>query len=52
VQFPLRWPQVCSVVLGTRTADHARGGAARATVTIPEQLWAELDAEGLVVTVG
>lgn len=47
-QYPLRHPEVVSVVLGTRTADQAREGVARLRAPIPEDLWAELEAEGLV----
>jgi len=49
VQFPLRHPAVVSVVLGTRTADQLRSGVARLEAEIPEALWADLVAEGLLV---
>lgn len=48
VQFPLRHPAVVSVVLGTRTADQLRSGVARLEAPIPEQLWVDLAAEGLL----
>lgn len=47
-QYPLRHPEVASVVLGTRTAEQARDGVARLTAPIPEDLWEELAAEGLL----
>ena len=48
VQFPLRRPEVVSVVLGIRTAQHAISSVERATVPIPEELWAALIDERLV----
>ena len=48
VQFPLRRPEVASVVLGIRTAAHATSSVERATAAIPEDLWAALVDEGLV----
>jgi len=48
VQFPLRHPAVVSVVLGTRTADQLRSGVARLEARIPDALWADLVAEGLL----
>jgi D-threo-aldose 1-dehydrogenase len=48
VQFPLRRPEVASVVLGIRTARHATSSVDRATVPIPDELWGALADEGLV----
>jgi len=48
VQFPLRRPDVASVVLGIRTAAHAISSVERATVEIPEEFWTALIDEGLV----
>lgn len=47
-QYPLRHPEVVSVVLGTRTAAQAREGIDRLTSPIPDDLWADLEAEGLL----
>ncbi len=47
-QYPLRHPEVVSVVLGTRTADQAREGVDRLTRPISDDLWADLEAEGLL----
>jgi D-threo-aldose 1-dehydrogenase len=48
LQFPLREPVVRCVVAGGGTADHVRENARRIWVEIPEPLWDELAAEGLV----
>ena len=48
VQFPLRCPEVVSVVLGIRTATHATSSVERATAPIPEDLWVALADEQLV----
>jgi D-threo-aldose 1-dehydrogenase len=48
VQFPLRRPEVTSVVLGIRTAAHAISSVERATAAIPEEFWAALSDQGLV----
>lgn len=44
IQFPLRHPAIRSVVLGMRTARQVRDNVARAQVTVPEELWSEIDA--------
>lgn len=48
VQYPLRWPQVVSVVLGTRTAEQARSGVERVSATVPDDLWQALIELGLL----
>ncbi|WP_203138168.1 aldo/keto reductase [Microbacterium sp. JZ31] len=48
VQYPLRHPAVASVVLGSRTAEHVASTIERYRAHVPDALWAELDAEGLV----
>jgi D-threo-aldose 1-dehydrogenase len=50
LQFPLREPAVWSVVVGGATPAHVRENARRMRAEIPEALWAELAAEGLVRT--
>jgi len=42
--FPLRHPTVASVVAGMRTAAQARASAAYLGASVPEQLWAALEA--------
>lgn len=44
VQFPLRHPAVVSVPLGVRTAAEIAENERRCAVSIPEDLWAELEA--------
>ncbi|MET7542449.1 aldo/keto reductase [Streptomyces sp. NPDC058293] len=44
LQFPLRHPAVTGVVVGARSAQEITVNVAHATATIPEELWAELDA--------
>lgn len=48
VQFPLRRTEVRSVVLGTGTVGHVDDGIARGCADVPEELWEELTALGLV----
>lgn len=48
VQFPLRHPAVVSAVLGARDASQAEGGLERASASIPDELWADLEAGGYV----
>jgi D-threo-aldose 1-dehydrogenase len=48
VAFPLRHPAVVSVVIGTRTPDQLVSSVERYDAEIPEPLWAELAALGLV----
>lgn len=48
VQFPLRRPEIASVVLGIRTAAHATSSVERATASIPDDLWTALIDQGLV----
>jgi D-threo-aldose 1-dehydrogenase len=45
VQFSLRHPAVTSVVVGMRTAEQVESTVDRSTVSIPDALWAELDAQ-------
>ncbi|WP_206306047.1 aldo/keto reductase [Streptomyces sp. RFCAC02] len=44
IQFPLRHPAVTGVVLGARSADEVERNAAHAALTVPDALWADLDA--------
>jgi D-threo-aldose 1-dehydrogenase len=46
--FPLRHPAVVSVVVGGRTARQVEGSVARYAAAVPDVLWAELAAEGLI----
>ena len=48
VAYPLRHPAVVSVVLGTRTAEQVVSNVSRYETVIPEELWTELQAEGLI----
>ncbi|MFD1050148.1 aldo/keto reductase, partial [Kibdelosporangium lantanae] len=48
VQFVLRHPAVASVVLGVKSADQVRRNASLFSGTVPEQLWTDLRAEGLL----
>jgi D-threo-aldose 1-dehydrogenase len=43
MRFPLRSPEVASVVAGTRTASHARRALDWVGSPLPEQLWHDLD---------
>ncbi|WP_328808782.1 aldo/keto reductase [Nonomuraea montanisoli] len=46
--FPLRHPAVASIVLGARSPEEVRANAALWDRPVPEDLWAELEAEGLL----
>lgn len=48
VAFPLRHPAVVSVVLGARTREQVASNVARSSAAVPDELWDELTAEGLV----
>ncbi|QCP00065.1 aldo/keto reductase [Arthrobacter sp. 24S4-2] len=48
LQYPLRHPSVLSVVVGTRSTSHVDSSLERFLTPIPDELWAELDATGLV----
>ncbi|MDQ1584270.1 MAG: D-threo-aldose 1-dehydrogenase [Microbacteriaceae bacterium] len=48
VQFPLRHPAVATVVLGAESGAQIARNAALAEVPVPDELWAELGAEGLM----
>lgn len=48
VQFPLRAASVRSVVVGGSRPEQLRQNAEYAALPIPEALWAELEAEGLI----
>jgi D-threo-aldose 1-dehydrogenase len=50
LQFPLREPAVRSVVVGGATPAHVRENARRMRADIPEALWDDLAANGLVRT--
>lgn len=51
VQFPLRHPAVVSVVVGMRTAGQVVSGAERLEAPIPDALWDDLTARGLIAEV-
>ncbi|WP_431946905.1 aldo/keto reductase [Actinacidiphila sp. bgisy167] len=44
LRFPLRHPAVTGVVIGARSAQEVTVNVAHITATIPEELWARLDA--------
>jgi D-threo-aldose 1-dehydrogenase len=48
VHFPVRHPAVVSVAVGARDGAQSAGNLERADRDLPEDLWAELEAEGLV----
>jgi D-threo-aldose 1-dehydrogenase len=48
VQFPRAHPAVVSVVIGSRSAAQVEDNARGFEVDIPDQLWADLKAEGLL----
>ncbi|MFE4369354.1 aldo/keto reductase [Streptomyces sp. NPDC056835] len=48
LHYPLRHPAVASVLVGTRSAAEVRDAAELAVRTVPDDLWAELRAEGLL----
>ncbi|MFE3601709.1 aldo/keto reductase [Streptomyces sp. NPDC059096] len=52
LHYPLRHPAVASVLVGTRSAAEVRDAAALADLTLPDDLWAELRAEGLLTENG
>jgi D-threo-aldose 1-dehydrogenase len=50
VRFPLRHPAVVSVAVGARDGAQSAGNLDRGDHDLPDDLWAELEAEGLVRT--
>ncbi|MFI5756341.1 aldo/keto reductase [Streptomyces sp. NPDC051569] len=52
LHYPLRHPAVAGVLVGTRSAAEVRDAAELAARTVPEDLWAELRAEGLLTEDG
>ncbi|MEU4997914.1 aldo/keto reductase [Streptomyces sp. NPDC021622] len=46
--FPLRHPVVAGIVVGMRSADEVRRNVAAFGAAIPDQVWADLGAEGLL----
>ncbi|WP_457949728.1 aldo/keto reductase [Pseudarthrobacter sp. alpha12b] len=48
IAYPLRFPQVKSVVLGARTGSQAAGNTERYRKIVPESLWDELEELGLI----
>ncbi|MFJ1749461.1 aldo/keto reductase [Streptomyces sp. NPDC088116] len=48
LHYPLRHPAVAGVLVGTRSAAEVRDVAELLARTVPEDLWAELRAEGLL----
>ncbi|MDI6839234.1 MAG: aldo/keto reductase, partial [Rhizobiaceae bacterium] len=48
VQFPVRHPAVAGLVVGMRTAAHVRSLVTRWTTHVPDALWDDLVAEGLL----
>ena len=50
IQFPLRHPSIVSVVVGSSRAAQIEQNAARMAETVPEELWQDLAAQGLIET--
>jgi D-threo-aldose 1-dehydrogenase len=48
IQFPLRHPAVTTVLTGSRNAAELRANVADFDVEIPESIWSDLEASGLV----
>jgi len=48
LQYPLRAPEVSSVVVGGADPGQVRQNVARMSTEVPEALWRDLEAEGLV----
>ncbi|MFJ9210135.1 aldo/keto reductase [Streptomyces sp. NPDC102264] len=48
LHYPSRHPAVASVLVGARSAAEVRDAAELAARTVPDELWAELRAEGLL----
>ncbi|WP_289848908.1 aldo/keto reductase [Actinoallomurus spadix] len=46
--FPLLHPAVAGIVVGTRSPDEVRDNAAAYGAEVPDQVWADLVAEGLL----
>jgi D-threo-aldose 1-dehydrogenase len=52
LHYPLRQPAVASVLVGTRSAAEVRDVAELSDLVVPDDLWAELRAEGLLAEDG
>jgi D-threo-aldose 1-dehydrogenase len=52
LQYPLRHPLVATVVVGTSRPEAVRENALRMAADIPEGLWTELEARGLIPASG
>lgn len=50
VAWPLRRPEVTSVVVGMRTSEHVESTVARYRADIPPAMWEELEGRGLVAS--
>jgi D-threo-aldose 1-dehydrogenase len=50
LQYPLHHPAVVSVVVGARDAGQVAGSVERYSANIPQELWVDLKAEGLIPT--
>lgn len=48
IQFPLRYPAVTAVVVGARSADEIQEDLQASGAPVPEALWADLKAAGLL----
>ena len=48
LQFPFRHPAVASVLTGTSTPEELQENISLFDITIPKDLWAELESEGLI----
>ncbi|RIJ52953.1 aldo/keto reductase [Clavibacter lycopersici] len=48
IRFPLRHPAVGTVAIGMASPEEVRADAAHAGRPVPEELWAELTAEGMI----
>jgi D-threo-aldose 1-dehydrogenase len=48
IQYPLRDPRVTTIAVGARSGAEVRQDVAYFTRPIPEGLWSDLDASGLL----
>jgi D-threo-aldose 1-dehydrogenase len=48
IQFPLRHPAVTTVLTGSRSTEELRANVADFNTDIPDSVWSELEASGLI----
>ena len=48
IQFPFRHPAVASIIPGASTSEELQDNISLFDITIPKDLWAELESEGLI----